>query len=136
MTAVDLSKFSADKLEQVKEFELVLPDGTTNKDLVVAVKSLASKEGLAKTFEQEDRRRAMMSQMAKEGKIYQDRLQDQVKNALETCVTVTEYIRNGELVIDDKADIQRFFEDYVWARSQVIDHAKDEGFFYGIGQTS
>lgn len=136
MTAIDLSRFSAKKLEEAKEFELVLPDGTTNKDLVVAVKSLASKDGLAKTFEQEDQRRATMAQMAKEGKVYQDRLQDAVKSALETCVTVTEYIRNGEVILNTKEDIKGFFEDYVWARAQVIDHAKDEGFFYGIGLTS
>lgn len=136
MTAIDLTQFDAAKLEEVREFKLKLPNGETHDQLVVGVRSRNSKEGLKDSYKKIDKRRREAAQMAREGKVYVEPLEDEVQEALETCVSVTVYIKNGDVRYETEGDKRKFFESYVWSRAQVIEHASDEDFFYGIEKKS
>lgn len=132
MQAIDLTKFDNDKFEAAKEFTPELPDGTKNDGFVVAIISTQSKAG-TKYLNNKNRKAQIASyNAAKSSKANLMDLEEAKENSIEMAATLTSYIKNGEVTISGKEDVEAFLSKYQWLVAQINDKAQTDDFFFGI----
>lgn len=129
-----LMDFSKDKLNRSKPFELVYPDGTAT-GATVYIRSLKSKEALAKIDELEKRNNQVRAQGSKAG----------IQADIEMCAILIDAIEGftikeedntlglevkGESVTSTRENIRIIAENFPFICRQVVAQAQDDNFFY------